>query len=161
MQAMKPDIQFTSQTGEDRKLLAYFGGKQDGVYVEVGAYDGVEMSNSNAFEQIGWSGLLVEADPDLAECCRRSRPRSTVVNCAAVPPGGPSSVTFQVASENRGLSSLELDGSSRSLLKAWTGRVAIQEITVPAQTLNQILGGSGVERIEFLTIDVERPEGSV
>jgi FkbM family methyltransferase len=152
---------FTAQTGEDRKLLAYFGGKRDGVYVEVGAYDGVEMSNSHAFEQIGWSGVLVEADPDLAERCRHSRPRSTVVNSAAVPPGSPAQVTFQVASENRGLSSLELDGVSRSLLKSWTGRIAIRQITVSAQTLNQILAASGISGIDFMTIDVEGHEWSV
>lgn len=155
------DIHFTSQTGEDRALLAYFGGKRDGVYVEVGAYDGVEMSNSYAFEQMGWSGVLVEADPDLAERCRQNRPKSQIVNSAAVPPGSPAQVTFQVASENRGLSSLELDGASRSLLKSWTGRVAIREITVPAKTLNEILGDAGIQKIDFMTIDVEGHEWSV
>lgn len=155
------NIIFTSQTGEDRALLTYFGGKRDGVYVEVGAFDGVEMSNSYAFEQMGWSGVLIEADPDLAERCRRNRPKAQIVNSAAVPPGSPSQVTFQVASENRGLSSLELDGASRSLLKSWTGRVAIRQITVPAKTLNEILGNAGIEKIDFMTIDVEGHEWSV
>jgi FkbM family methyltransferase len=160
-QLSQPGIRFASQTGEDAKLLAYFHRKRDGVYVEVGAFDGIEMSNSYAFEQIGWRGLLVEADPDLADKCRRNRPNATIVNSAAVPPGSPSHVTFQVASENRGLSSLELDRTSRSLLKAWTGRVTIRQITVPAATLDDILAGVGIGEIDFMTIDVEGHEWSV
>ena len=38
-------------------------GKQTGLFVEVGAADGVVGSNTLAFEQLGWTGVLVEADP--------------------------------------------------------------------------------------------------
>jgi FkbM family methyltransferase len=152
---------FSAQTGEDRKLFEHLMGSHNGFYVEVGAFDGVEMSNSHYFEQIGWRGLLVEADPHLANECRRNRPRAVVSNCAAVAPGAPPHVTFQVASDNRGLSSLALDDASRSMLKSWTGRVNIQEITVPAKPLSAILAENGVGSIDFMTIDVEGHEWSV
>jgi hypothetical protein len=35
----------------------------DGVYIEAGAYDGEEASNSLYFELLGWKGLLVECTP--------------------------------------------------------------------------------------------------
>ena len=58
---------FRAQNGEDRWLDTYFQGKREGYFVEVGAYDGVDLSNTYHFEQIGWHGVLVEPDPDNAD----------------------------------------------------------------------------------------------
>jgi hypothetical protein len=74
---------YRSQNGEDRWLDAHFGAKRAGFFVEVGAYDGVNLSNTYHFEQCGWTGVLVEPDPDMAERCRRDRPRSVTFQCAA------------------------------------------------------------------------------
>src|SRR4029077_1746907 len=57
---------YRSQNGEDRWLEAHFGGKRSGFFVEVGAYDGVNLSNTYHFEQTGWTGVLVEPDPEMA-----------------------------------------------------------------------------------------------
>jgi len=38
----------------------YFKNKTSGYFVDIGANDGVEGSNSYFFEQIGWSGICVE-----------------------------------------------------------------------------------------------------
>ena len=71
-----PDGTYRAQNGEDRWLDAYFGGKRGGFYVEVGAYDGRHLSNTYHFEQIGWSGVLVEPDALMAAQCRLNRRRS-------------------------------------------------------------------------------------
>ena len=76
---------FYAQHGEDRALLEFFGGAP-GFYVDVGANDGLSNSNTAALDQMGWRGLLVEADPNLADLCRQARPGSTVVACAAADP---------------------------------------------------------------------------
>ena len=57
---------------------------QRGFYVEVGAYDGKVISNTYYFEQLGWTGALVEPHPEKAAACRVNRPRSRVFECAAV-----------------------------------------------------------------------------
>ena len=45
--------------------LFYNTSKNDGFFVEAGAYDGYTLSNSLFFEVYrGWKGLLVEAHPD-------------------------------------------------------------------------------------------------
>ena len=39
--------------------------KRDGFFVEAGAHNGVEASNTLYFEKkMGWKGLLVEPNPD-------------------------------------------------------------------------------------------------
>src|SRR3984957_886362 len=76
---------FYAQHGEDRALLEFFGGAP-GFYVDVGANDGLSNSNPAVLDQMGLRGLLVEAEPNLADLCRQARPGSTVVACAAADP---------------------------------------------------------------------------
>ena len=50
-----------------------FPGKKEGYYVEVGALDGLRMSQSYLFEHLGWDGIIVEPNPvwkDLLESQR-------------------------------------------------------------------------------------------
>ena len=51
--------------------------KRGGFFVEAGANDGYRQSNTYLLERArGWTGILVEAIPDLARRCARERPRS-------------------------------------------------------------------------------------
>jgi FkbM family methyltransferase len=152
---------YKAQNGEDRILIQDFAGKKSGFCVEVGAYDGVDMSNTYLFEKLGWKCLLVEADPEMAEICRRNRPAATVVNCAVVSPGSPSNVCFQISEDVKGMSSIALDDSSRRRITGYMGRLAIREITTPARTLDAILEESKCAAIDFISIDVEGHEQGV
>jgi FkbM family methyltransferase len=147
---------FYSQSGEDRILAELFKGKADGHFVEVGAFNGVAHSNSYYFEQLGWSGVLVEANPILAQECRESRPRSKIFAGAVVRPGSPATVTFEIAADPA-LSSLAI---TRDMLRRVPGR-AISRVTVPAKTLDEVLEESGLQTIDFMTIDVEGHEFEV
>lgn len=64
-----------SQFGQDRFLDTYvFAALEGGVFLDVGAYDGVSGSNSLLFEEErGWTGLLVEPDTALAQRARELR----------------------------------------------------------------------------------------
>ncbi len=64
-----------SQNGEDVLIHKFFDGRRTGIYVEVGAYDGVGFSNTYFLDALGWEGILVEPAPDQAEACRKSRPQ--------------------------------------------------------------------------------------
>jgi len=152
---------YKAQFGEDRFLDDYFDHKRDGYYVEIGAFNGVKMSNTYFFEQQGWRGLLVEADPDLAEQCRSARPHSTVVNCAVVAPGSPAIVKFQISTDSKSLSSLSFDEARKKNLVLQTGDLRITEIEVQGRTLDDVLTEESVGRIDFLTIDVEGYEWAV
>jgi FkbM family methyltransferase len=152
---------FYAQHGEDRALLEFFG-VTPGFYVDVGANDGLSNSNTAALDEMGWRGILVEADPNLADICRKARPCGKVVACAAADPTRRGSESaFQWVSpgydQTTGLSTL--DNSSALQRKAMQIGASISTITVPVRSLNDILEKHDVPNdFELLSVDVEGAE---
>ena len=63
---MKPYTEtppFYAQWGEDRWLATHFHIPHSGVFVDVGAGNGERGSNTLHFENLGWHGLCIDADP--------------------------------------------------------------------------------------------------
>ena len=146
-----------AQHGEDAQLADRFGNKRGGYYVEVGALDGEKLSNTYYFEkELGWSGVLVEADPQQAENCRQTRPASVVANRAAMAPGSPPSVTLEVAEGKEEFSTLSPNRVYAGILAE--RNITTHSIEVPTATLDQILEEAGAKHIDFVTIDVEGHE---
>tara|TARA_B100000945_G_C20398665_1_gene606147 strand:+ start:105 stop:830 length:726 start_codon:yes stop_codon:yes gene_type:complete len=56
------DLGFFSQEGQDKFLNKIFN-KNKGYYVDIGASDGIKISNSYFFEKLGWDGIAIEANP--------------------------------------------------------------------------------------------------
>ena len=69
---------YFSQYGQDKFVAEHlFPGMRNGVFVDVGAYDGVTLSNSCFFErEMGWTGLCVEPIPDVFRSWCRTAARS-------------------------------------------------------------------------------------
>lgn len=66
-------------------VAAHLGLKRDGVFVEVGAFDGESYSNTSFLADLGWRGLYFEPVPEAAAACRARHARNhniTVVECA-------------------------------------------------------------------------------
>lgn len=57
----------------DKLLDFYCLRKSTGLYVEAGCNDGVQQSNTFAFEKKGWKGWLIDASPRALEKCKQSR----------------------------------------------------------------------------------------
>lgn len=151
---------YFSQGGEDFLLWRALG-DQANYFVEVGAFDGLHLSNSYSFELGGWGGLCVEANPRFAELCANQRPNSTVVRAACVAPGAPEVVTF--LSEPLGLlSGIRADlteGMERRYRSRGMNFEGFVPIEVPAMTLDKALRtASAPEQIGFVSIDVEGTE---
>ena len=157
--APHPGGSYRSQNGEDRWLDEHFGGKRSGFFVEVGAYDGVNLSNTYHFEQAGWTGILVEPDPDMAERCRRARPRSQTFECAAGNPAGSPEISFFKVSGGEEYSTTTLTPEHRERLqrRGFTWR----EVRVPVRTLDSILAEAHASGVDFVSIDVEGGELAV
>ncbi len=51
-----------SQNDEQAVITAYFGSNV-GHFLDIGAYDGVKLSNTRALLENGWTGVLVEPSP--------------------------------------------------------------------------------------------------
>lgn len=147
-------MNFYSQHGEDRLLAKLFNNV--GVCVEVGANDGTKFSNTKHFEENGWTCVLVEPTPELCRVIRERR-RAILFECAASNKSG--RVVLNVADGQDLYSSLEVEGAMSKAISNL--QVSVSQISVAARTLDDILAESGVERVDFLTIDVEGHEHSV
>ena len=137
---------------EDRLKAEFFGGQRDGFFVEVGANDPQRGSQTWAFEQSGWNGILIEPQPDLADRLRHER-RARVVAAACSSP-----------EHAGGMMRLYLSGPHSSLDSklAAPGAVPYDAVDVPARTLDNILEEANAPgAIDFVSIDVEGHEVSV
>lgn len=55
-------------------VLSYFKNKRDGMFIDVGAYDGILISNTYKLEkEYAWTGLCVEPNPDAFKKLRANR----------------------------------------------------------------------------------------
>jgi FkbM family methyltransferase len=147
---------FKAQFGEDKLLFKHFAEKRNGFYVEVGALDGIYVSNTFFFEQIGWQGVLIEPIAEAANKCAQARPRSQIVCCAAVAPNSPPEIEFEVV---EGWEALSAPSLNRERLHEYEPNV--RKVIVQAKTLDTILQEANVSQIDFLTIDVEGHEWAV
>jgi len=75
--------QFYSQYGQDKYIYeTFFLNNFDGFFVDIGAYDGVKLSNSMFFENLGWSGVCFEPVDNVFQKLVENRPKTKCYNCA-------------------------------------------------------------------------------
>jgi FkbM family methyltransferase len=133
---------YSSQWGEDRWLTERLVPPQRGVFVDVGAGDGVRGSNSLHFEDHGWSGLCVDPDPRNREALARRR--CALQMCAVASRPGPQPFSMYDAKPS------------------WSGLgergVGYTVVSIDCRTLEDLLTGAAIERIDLLSIDVEGTE---
>ena len=76
------------ETVEKELIRNYFNNKKNGVFVEVGANDPTspESQTFHLEQLLGWTGLLVEPIPYLAQLARNERLGVVVCECACTSP---------------------------------------------------------------------------
>jgi len=150
------EVRCLSQYGEEPILWALLGYKSKGYYIEVGAYDGVRLSVSYFFESIGWSGLLVEANPELYEECRKARPGSKVVNAAVGGRGASGTIEFSKVVGADGVDALGfVQASDEHVSKIRQEKGRIETTKVAYTSLAQLLDQERPESLDLAVIDVE------
>ncbi len=96
---------YYSQELEDKWIVENLRPTISG-FAEIGASNGLLGSNTLHFENAGWSGILVEAQPDQAWQCSNNRKSPTV--CCAI--GRAGIRPFHINLQEGGLSGLEAKG---------------------------------------------------
>jgi len=141
--------------GMDERLDALMG-RGGGVFLEAGAHDGFTQSNTYYLERFcGWSGVLVEAIPELHAKAAARRPRSQVVQCALVGPGQAGrmvELAFGDLMSKVGDDGSHAEGGLRS-----AGRRGYT-VRVPGRTLNDVLDEAGVGALDLMVLDLEGHE---
>jgi len=82
-----PPGSFQSQGGQDQYLLKKFfrdnPHQQTGFFIEFGARNGIDHSNSYFFDKVlGWKGIMAEALPSEHRDVGKNRPNAAVINGA-------------------------------------------------------------------------------
>ncbi len=150
---------YFSQAGQDRYLNErIFRNKRNGAFVEIGGYDGWTGSNCVFFEKVlGWTGLVVEAAPQLVE--RIGETRSAKVIHAAVSDRDGSAEFLEVMSGLTQMGGLIDHHHAETLQKIRRDeRHSETVVTVPATRLDTLLHAHGLEQIDYCSIDVEGAE---
>ena len=130
-------------------MREFFAGAPSGFFVEIGANDPRYASQTWHLEQLGWTGVLVEPQPDLADNLRRQRTAKVFsVACSSRANAG-QRMKLHVAGA---LSSLERERMA-------PGAELERVIEVPIRTLDDVLAEAHAPvPIDLVSLDVEGHE---
>jgi FkbM family methyltransferase len=138
-----------SQAGEDLALLAVIGDQKMGSYIDIGAHHPSRFSVTRHLYRLGWSGVNVEANPDLISRFEKERSRDTNL-CVAV--GLKPTYSFSIF-EEPALSTF--DSGWRDKFISENNKIS-KVVEVEGRKLRRILDEfSPVNRIDLLSIDAE------
>jgi FkbM family methyltransferase len=146
-----------SYSYQDLITYLYFKGKPDGFFIDIGAYDGVEISNTYALEQIGWAGICIEPIPEVFERLRNNRG----CHCynVAVSSIRNKEANFVKVPNMLGLSGLEQQMPERIFSGLAQKGLEVEQISVSTIRFGGVMKNHpDVSHIDFLSVDVEGGE---
>ena len=143
---LKKFRKFNSINNLDKKLLKYLNFK-DGFYIECGANDGVNQSNTWYFEKsLNWRGILIEPNKQIFQELKKNRSSKNIFENVAL------------VSESF---SKKIYLTNNNLESKITGNLNNSNIEVFTSTLNNILKKNEIYKINLFSLDVEGYEAEV
>jgi FkbM family methyltransferase len=132
----------------DISLVREFLGDTPGTFIEVGANDPFRGSQTWHLEEAGWNGLLVEPLSEHADRLRQNR-KAQVAEAACVGP--------ELAGKTLALNVAGPGGVQSTLAEEFVEpEIAAEEArNVEAATLDALLEKFAIDRVDFLSVDVE------
>ncbi len=145
------------QYGQDIVVYELLGNRDHGVFIDIGANDGVSFSNTLFFEEKGWRGVCVEPHPIIFKELAKRRSCHTINAC--------------ISDQNTEVAFLVVDGPSHMLSgitefidKRHKERIekditrsggSTREIAIQALTPRHLLEQYKIDKVNFLSIDTE------
>jgi len=145
-------------------VLKIIGEKQNGIFVDVGAYDGVIVSNTHYFEdKLNWKGLCIEPNPNAFEKLLKSR----TSNC----------INIGISNDDTELEFIKVNGYAE-MLSGFKNYISdshyerineelvknggnIDFIIIKVRKLKDIFIENNINNIDYLSIDTEGNEFNV
>jgi FkbM family methyltransferase len=144
-----------SQLKQDLEVVKYYKYKKNGYFIEIGASDGIKLSNTYLLEQqYNWTGICVEPIPDKYKLLCKNRKKSHCCDNAVYNESN-LEVVFDIANNYDLLSgiSTHIDCHQNAVNKNKT------QITVKTITMNDLLEKyNAPEFIDYLSLDTEGTE---
>lgn len=149
-------MQYYSQIDQDRYYIEHvINGKRQGRFLDVGAHDGIQTSNTYALETyLDWTGVCIEANPALAELCKENRPKSRTVQAAVW--SDEREVEFSLPHSGNDFLS-RIDGIAHNHNYFATDFLESTVLKMRTQTLSSILGDEP-QHFDYFSLDVEGAE---
>jgi FkbM family methyltransferase len=146
-----------AQFGEDVIIDYYFKylNHQHPNYLDIGAFDPIELSNTYRFYQNGSRGVLVEPDTQRAQKIQATRPEDTVLNCAIRTADMPAEVDFYVMTAETISTIIKREATYAEESKAWGEQRVVDVRRVPALTINEVLERHFKDGVDIIDIDIE------
>ena len=155
---LDPAYPYVSQAAQDRIVDTLLGGKTGGVFVDIGAYDGVTGSNSLYFERWrDWTGVLVEPVADMRARAQTVRRAPCLPYAAAAAEGEAEFIAVTHGfTQMSGLAD-HYDPGLLDRVRA-DPRHAERRVTVQTRTIAAILDEAGIAAPDFVSLDIEGGE---
>jgi len=151
----RPRRSDASQVGQSRFVDRLLSGRRNGFFVECGAADGEEYSNSLFFElEQNWTGLLIEANPDYHRALLKKNRRAYVLGSCLSTDRRP--MTVRMPADVFGGITDKMHWSHIAYIGA--KNMTRPEIAVNCFPLNSIIEAINVSRVDYMSLDVEGPE---
>ncbi|MDR3645998.1 MAG: FkbM family methyltransferase [Candidatus Babeliales bacterium] len=156
---------YYSQHGQDKYVNEQiFKSKKNGVFVDIGAFDGIDISNTYFFEkELNWTGICIEPIEEVFNLLAKNR------NCVCV-----KGCVFEVTGEKDFLKVKGYPEMLSGLLETYDERhlrridVEINEkggsrevVKVKTYNFNDLCKQNNITHIDYLSIDTEGSEESI
>jgi FkbM family methyltransferase len=154
-------IKYYSQIGQDQyfieNIIKY---KCNGVFLDIGGYDGITGSNTYALEKyFNWKGIIVECLPEFAEKCRKCREAIVCGKAIYKNTGDLIDITIPDGDEIFGgkeqlscIKEFMRPNYIEVFKKSFRKKRTIQVETI---NINDLLDLNNIHEIDYLSIDIE------
>jgi FkbM family methyltransferase len=148
---------YYGQHKEDEYIASLFLNKRDGVCIEVGAYDGISLSNTLHFEEKCWRALCIEPIKVAYEKCRQIR--KECYNCC-ISDGDYVDKEFTIFHLNDNLCAISSLEPDQRLIESHKHLITgTEKCNVKVRSLNSLLSELNFPKsIDFISIDTENTE---
>lgn len=143
---------YYSQQGEDKYLHKNYFNYENGFFIELGAMDGVQFSNTLFFENnLNWNGILIEPTSQYNQLIC-NRPKCYNFNYAV------SDIEGQTEFLGDGALGGIMDKMSSWHRKGWKLDYNYKPNIVKTKPISKIIKNIKIELVDFFSIDVEGGE---
>jgi FkbM family methyltransferase len=144
-----------SQLGQDLEVIKTYNGKENGFFIEIGASDGIKLSNTYLLEtKYKWKGICCEPIPTQFTRLVTNRPNSICIN-KAVYNRSNSVVVFDIANSS------DLFSGITDHIDKHKQRVDSNKTTITIETISLVdaLDSANAPTfIEYMSLDTEGSE---
>lgn len=137
-----------SQNNEEEYILNHFKGRI-GTFLDCGAYDGKDLSNTRALMELGWGGVCIEPHPKTFERLAYNCYAFKNVYCYEMALGEMNG-TFKLNANDTYYSTLKDSETER-----WSGAYLFEPIECEVKDFKTMMADCPLKKFDFISIDCE------